>query len=91
MESTIFVIIIIICVALILFGVIKHRFDLIVNFGLRIFAGLLGIYLLNTLFDSIGVAIVAGTNSFNALVVGLLGVPGFLLVFGVATYFYFVK
>ncbi|MDF2586319.1 MAG: SigmaK-factor processing regulatory protein BofA [Anaerocolumna sp.] len=91
MESTIFVIIIIICVALILFGVIKHRFDLIVNFGLRIFAGLLGIYLLNTLFDSIGVAIIAGTNCFNALVVGLLGVPGFLLVFGVATYFYFVK
>ena len=89
MESQIFVAIIIICVALILFGVIKHRFDLLVNFGLRIFSGLLGIYLLNNLFLSLHLSLAAGTNAFNALVIGLLGIPGFLLVYGITAFYYF--
>lgn len=89
MESQIFVIIIIICIALIAFGLIKHRFDLLVNFGLRLFSGLLGIYLLNSLFQSFGLTLGVGTNGLTALVIGLLGLPGFLLVYGVAAFFYF--
>ncbi len=90
MESQIFVVIIIICIALILFGLIKHRFDLLVNFGLRIFAGLLGIYLLNSLLLNFGLTLGVGTNGLTALVIGLLGFPGFLLVYGIAAYFYFI-
>jgi len=87
MESQIFVIIIVICVGLILFGLIKHRFDMLVNFGFRIFAGLLGIYLLNTFLTYFGLTIGVGTNGVTALVIGLLGLPGFLLVYGIAAYF----
>lgn len=90
MESKIFVAIILICVGLILFGLIKHRFDLFVNFGLRIFAGLLGIYLINSLLQNFGVVFDVGTNCLNALIIGLLGFPGFLLVYGIAAYFYFL-
>lgn len=90
MESQIFLVIIIICVALILFGIVKHRYDLLVNFGLRIVAGLVGIYLLNTLFHSLGLGVEVGTNSFTALVIGLLGLPGFIVVYGIAAYYYFV-
>jgi len=89
MESKIFVVIIVICVGLILFGIIKQRFDMLVNFGFRIFAGLLGIYLVNTFLNSFGLILGAGTNGLTALVIGLLGVPGFLLVYGVAIYFHF--
>jgi inhibitor of the pro-sigma K processing machinery len=90
MESKIFIVIILICVGLILFGLIKHRFDLFVNFGLRIFAGLLGIYLLNNLLQNFGVVLEVGTNCLNALIIGLLGVPGFILVYGIAAYYYFL-
>ncbi|BCJ92470.1 hypothetical protein acsn021_00390 [Anaerocolumna cellulosilytica] len=90
MESKIFIAIIIICVALILFGLIKHRYDLFVNFGLRIFAGLLGIYLLNALLTRFGLTFCVGTNGFNALIIGLLGAPGFILIYGLAAYFYFL-
>lgn len=89
MESQIFVVIIIICIALIVFGLIKHRFDLLVNFGLRIFSGLLGIYLLNSLLLSFHITLGVGMNGLTALAIGILGIPGFLLVYGVAALFYF--
>ncbi|MGB8452780.1 MAG: pro-sigmaK processing inhibitor BofA family protein [Anaerocolumna sp.] len=89
MESQIFVVIIIICIVLITFGLIKHRFDLLVNFGLRMFSGLLGIYLLNNLLLSFHLTLGVGTNGLTALVIGLLGLPGFLLVYGVAVFYYF--
>lgn len=44
-ESKVFIIIIIVSVVLLLISFIKQRFDLIVNFALRIVAGLLGIYI----------------------------------------------
>ena len=40
-ESKVFIVIIIISVVLLLISFIKQRFDLIVNFALRIVAGLL--------------------------------------------------
>jgi inhibitor of the pro-sigma K processing machinery len=89
MESQIFVVIIVICLGLLFYGLIKHRFDLLVNFGLRVFAGLLGIYLLNTILESFALSLGVGMNGVTALSVGLLGVPGFLLVYGIAMYFYF--
>lgn len=78
-----------VCVFLLLIGFLKSRFDLIVNFILRICLGLLGIYLLNTILASSYITMGVGVNSLNALVVGLLGLPGFLLLYGTAAYFYF--
>lgn len=91
MESKIFVVIIIICVALIIIGVAKHNFELIINFAIRIFAGLGGIFIVNLLLQKIGLHINVGANAFTALTVGLLGVPGFMFMYGLATYFYFKK
>ncbi len=91
MESKIFIVIIIICVALIIIGFVKHNFELIINFGIRIFAGLGGIFILNLLLHKIGFHVNVGTNAFTALTVGLLGVPGFMFMYGVATYFYLKK
>ena len=88
MESQIFIVIIVICLGLIFYGLIKHRFDFLVNFGLRVFAGLLGIYLMNTLLESFALSLGVGLNGITALSVGLLGIPGFLLVYGVALYYY---
>ena len=64
--------------------------DLLVNFGLRAFAGLVGIYIVNMLLDGLGLSLGVGTNGLTALTIGSLGIPGFLLVYGVAIYYYFV-
>jgi inhibitor of the pro-sigma K processing machinery len=90
MESKIFIVIIIVCVILLVIGLIKRRMDLLVNFGLRVFAGLVGIYIVNMLLDGIGLTLGVGTNGLTALTIGSLGIPGFLLVYGVALYYYFV-
>ncbi|GAA4654770.1 hypothetical protein GCM10023142_19080 [Anaerocolumna aminovalerica] len=90
MESKIFIVIIIICLILLAIGLIKRRMDLLVNFGLRVFAGLVGIYIVNMILDGLGLALGVGTNGLTALTIGSLGIPGFLLVYGVALYYYFV-
>ncbi len=54
MESKIFIVIIIICLILLAIGLIKRRMDLLVNFGLRVFAGLVGIYIVNMILDGLG-------------------------------------
>lgn len=86
-ESKIFIVIIIICIALLLIGFIKQKFDLIINFGLRIMAGLLAIYILNTIIKSFGFNFYVGMNAITALVIGTLGIPGFFLLYGIAFYF----
>ena len=88
MESKIFIAIIIVCVVLLIIGLIKHRMELLVNFGLRLFAGLVGIYIVNMVLNGLGVSLGVGTNGLTALTIGSLGIPGFLLVYGVALYYY---
>lgn len=90
MEGKIIVIILGICVVMLVIGLIKKRYDLLVNFGLRLAMGILGIYLLNSFLANFGLSMEVGANGYNALIVGLLGLPGFLLIYGLAAYFYFV-
>lgn len=90
MEGKIMLVILGICIVLLVIGIIKKRFDLLVNFGLRLAMGLLGIYIFNSFLGNFGLIMEVGANGYNALIVGLLGLPGFLLVYGLAAYFYFV-
>lgn len=89
-ESKVFIIIIIVSVVLLLISFIKQRFDLIVNFALRIVAGLLGIYILNIVLQSFSIDMAVGLNALTALTVGLLGLPGFLLLYALSAYFFII-
>lgn len=89
-ESKILILIVIIGLTILIVSLIKKRFDLIVNFGLRIFAGLLAIYILNTILKGFNLDLAVGMNSLTALVVGVLGLPGFALLYGLAIYFFIV-
>ena len=60
--------------------------DLILNFLLRMVMGVIGIYTVNSLLGSLGVAIYAGINLINLLTIGMLGISGFGLVFAVAAF-----
>ncbi len=60
--------------------------DWILNFLLRSVFGAIALYLCNTLFASLGVAIYLGINLLNLLIIGMLGISGFGLVFSVAAF-----
>lgn len=60
--------------------------DLILNFLLRMMLGVLGIYVCNTLFSSVGVGVYLGLNLLNLLTVGILGISGFSLVLAMAAF-----
>ncbi|MBB2184699.1 pro-sigmaK processing inhibitor BofA family protein [Lachnospiraceae bacterium MD1] len=89
MENIIFITVIVVCLIFILACVIKQRPDLIVNFALRACLGTLAIYLLNMVLKSRGFTISVGINAATVATNGLLGLPGFLLLFGLAVYYFF--
>lgn len=87
MEYIAFGIIVGICCILFLYGKKKKKMDALLNFGLRMAAGTLGIYLVNQILQSVHISVQVGINFYNTLTLGVLGVPGFLLLYGISTYF----
>lgn len=87
MENTIIIAIIVICAVFIVICVARKRPDLIVDFGLRAAIGTAAIYLLDLVLKSKGYNINVGINGVSVLANGLLGLPGFLLMYGLAFYY----
>jgi inhibitor of the pro-sigma K processing machinery len=87
MENIILIGIIIACFVFILVCVIRRRPDLIVSFGLRASIGTAGIYLIDLVLRTKGVDINVGINGVSVLTNGLLGLPGFILLYGLAFYY----
>lgn len=87
MESKIFAGIIIACIVFIIICIMKRRPDIVINFGLRAFLGTAGIYALDFLLRTQGYDINVGINAVTFATNGLLGLPGFLLLYGLAFYY----
>lgn len=87
MENIILIGIIVACLVFIAVCVIRRRPDLIVDFGLRAAVGTAGIYLLDFVLSWKGMGISVGVNGVSVLTNGLLGLPGFLLLYGLAFYY----
>jgi len=87
MDNILFIGIIIACVIFIVACIVRRRPDLIVNFALRACIGTVGIYLLDIILRSRGYGINVGINGITVFANGLLGLPGFLLLYGLAIYY----
>lgn len=87
MEYVVLGVIIAVAIGLLVYGIKKKKMDAFMNFVLRMAAGALGVYLVNVILQTLEVKISVGINSYNLLTMGLLGTPGFLLLYGVSTYF----
>lgn len=87
MENIILAIIIVVCVIFIAVSIIRHKPERIVNFMLRACVGAAGIYLLDFLLGLGGYSINVSVNAFTILSNGLLGLPGFILLYGLAFYY----
>ncbi len=89
MDSYIFIGIIAACIVFFVICLIRKRPDLIVDFGLRACIGTVGIYLLDFILKNRGLDISVGINAATILTNGLLGLPGFLMLYGLAAYYSF--
>lgn len=89
MDNILFIGIIVVCIVFIGVCLLRRRPDLIVDFALRASIGTAGIYLLNLLLRGKGYDINVGINGMTVLANGLLGLPGFLLLYGLAIYYSF--
>lgn len=87
MESIILAIIIVACLVFIGVCIIRKRSDLVMDFLLRACVGTAGIYLLDFVLTISGYQITVGVNTFTVLSNGLLGLPGFILLYGLAFYY----
>lgn len=87
MESMIFAGIIIACVVFIAVCIIKKRPDIIVDFAVRGFIGITSIYLLEMVLSIWNHDLNVGINGATFAINGFLGLPGFLLIYGLAYYF----
>lgn len=86
MEYVFLAIILVISIALFVYGVKKKKMEHFINFMLRMAGGALGLYLVNSILSWIQFDLNVGINAYNLLTFGLLGTPGFLLVYGVEAY-----
>jgi len=87
MENIILAIIIVACLVFIGICIIRKRSDLVMDFLLRACVGTAGIYLLDFALTISGYQITVGVNAFTVLSNGLLGLPGFILLYGLAFYY----
>lgn len=87
MENMILIGIIVVCLMFIVISLIKNKPERIVDFGLRASIGTAGIYLLDLVLHMKGYEIHVGVNGVSVLTNGLLGLPGFILLYGLAFYF----
>lgn len=78
-----YALIIVACVLVLIIGMFRKKTDILVNFILRVIFGVIGIYAVNMILAWQGLSYAVGMNPVSAVTVGVLGLPGFLLLYGV--------
>lgn len=86
-ENIVLIGIIVGCIIFIGVCIIRKRPDLLVNFILRATVGTASICLLDMILRMKGYDIYVGVNGVSFVTNGLLGIPGFLLLYGLAIYY----
>ena len=59
------------------------KLESVINILLRGVLGGIGIYALNTIFQYAGLQAVVGINAKTIATIGVLGMPGFFLLYGI--------
>lgn len=75
-------IIAVLCIVLFIV-VIGKKMQVLLNFMIRIVLGGIGIIYANDFLDSQGIAISVGLNPVSLLTIGILGISGFVLLYGI--------
>lgn len=75
-----------ICVIVLMIGFLRRKAEIILNFAVRSILGVIAIYMINLLLESIGLEVAAGIGPVSVLTVGSLGAGGLALLYGILFY-----
>ena len=79
-------VIIVICGAVLIMGVMKKKMEWLLNFFMRSILGMIAIYFINNGFALIGINVGVGINPLTVLTSGILGLPGLAAIYGIGFY-----
>lgn len=77
------IVVIMVCAIVLLIVFMKRKLESIMNLLIRTLSGSIMIYVLNQVFQSMGLEIFVGINLISLLTCTILGFPGVLLLYGV--------
>ena len=80
-SSYIILMMIAVCACFLLAFIFHKQLKYVLRFLLKSGAGTLGIFSINALFSFIGFNLSIGINFMTLLIVGILGIPGFLTLY----------
>ncbi|MCM1569464.1 MAG: pro-sigmaK processing inhibitor BofA family protein [Roseburia sp.] len=78
--------IVIVCVVVVLLGVMKKKGEWLLNLVMRSVLGIIGIHFMNAALSAVGLSLGIGINPVSVLTIGILGIPGFLALYGLGIY-----
>ncbi|MFA9376875.1 MAG: pro-sigmaK processing inhibitor BofA family protein [Lachnotalea sp.] len=77
------VLMIVMCLLVLVIVLAKNKIEFIVNILLRMVSGMICIHFLNAMFVARGIDLLVGINLSTVGTIGVLGIPGLLLIYAI--------
>ena len=74
------------CILVLLIGAVRKKVEWLLNLVLRSILGTIAIYFVNGALASVGISLGVGINATTVLTSGILGIPGFVALYGIGLY-----
>lgn len=87
MKGITYIIIIGVCLLVIVLAIFFKKIEWLVNFAFRALLGVVLLYCINSVLVNFGVKQVPGINEINIASIGLLGMPGILMLYAIMIYY----
>ncbi|MCM1112359.1 MAG: pro-sigmaK processing inhibitor BofA family protein [Muribaculum sp.] len=78
--------IIAVCVLVLLIGAVRSKMEWLLNVFMRSILGTVAMYFVNSTLAGVGISLGVGINAVTVLTCGILGVPGFVALYGLGIY-----
>lgn len=88
-DGQILLIIIGICITILVLIMITKKSYILTKIIIKSCIGIIGIYIINDILSSLQIYISLGINYITVLTTGLLGAPGFIMLYIIVIYDYF--
>lgn len=75
-----------ICAIVLFMGVMKRKMEWLLNVLMRSILGTIAIYFVNGALAGMGISLGVGINPVTVLTSGVLGLPGFIAIYGIGIY-----
>ncbi len=74
------------CGIVLLIGAVRNKMEWLLNIVMRSILGTIGMYFVNSTLAAAGISLGVGINAVTVLTTGILGLPGFVALYGLGFY-----